>query len=292
MKRRNDRTTVLWTCAILFSAGSYHHVLAGERSSPPNPSDQKIAALLTDIEDALMTGKMMSLDLSSKLIEARTLWPTASHDGRRMLKEFPDKLRNDQAQLSKDDDVEKSINLRVFGSVAAQYIENTTILNDREPGGQAAPQTDDQQQAAIAPQVLRQPPAPPPAPPQQAVAPPPVVTAPPQPAPSVMAPPPQRPSASTMAMIVALLNRGNAMLDIGDIAAARLLFQRAASLGSGSAAMKLARTYDPDFLGISHKVIGLQPDRATAAIWYRKAVALGEPQAQARLAVLVKDMSH
>ena len=57
-----------------------------------------------DIELALMSGKAVSLDLSDKLIEARTLLPTASADRRRMLKDFPNRLEQDQARLPKDED--------------------------------------------------------------------------------------------------------------------------------------------------------------------------------------------
>ena len=252
----NTRTVVL-CYAILLTAGSCNSVLAGERSpsSSPNPSEKvESRRRRADIESALMSGKMVSIDLSDKLVEARELWATASPAGRRMLKDFPGKLRDDQEQLSNADD--KSINLRVFGSVAAQYIENTTILDDREPVAESPPPIDDhvaQQQVAIAPQATKQ---------SHRYA----IDAEAAAASCRHAYGRPQPPAPTP-VIASLLDRGNAMMDIGDIAAARLLFRRAADLGSGNGAMKLARTYDPEFLGSSHKVIGIQPDRATAAKW-------------------------
>ena len=273
MKGRVNRIPVLCAYAFLFSAGSFNPALSEERPPSPLPvsSDGKIASLLMDIENALMTGRMALLELSDKLVEARTLWPTASPDGRRMLIEFPDRLQQDQARLPKDEDETKLVNLRVFGRVAAQYIEDTTIADDRQPVEPAAHIDNPPDQVAIAT---------PTAPPQ-------VATPPPKPE-SVATPPPQiTPSQTT----IALLDRGNAMFDLGDIMAARLLFRRAAELGSGRAAMKLANTYDPGFIG-GHNVIGIQPDQATAAIWYRKAVALGEPQANERLVVMVERLSH
>ena len=54
-----------------------------------------------------------------------------------------------------------------------------------------------------------------------------------------------------------LLNRGDAMLSLGDVSAARMLYQRAADAGVGVAALKLAETYDPAFLA-AHDLRGNQ----------------------------------
>ena len=288
---RRDRTTVLCAYAVLVSVVSVSPVLSEEQAASQTPaaSDGRIASLLMDIELALMSGKAVSLDLSDKLIEARTLLPTASADGRRMLKDFPNRLEQDQARLPKDEDETKVINLRVFGSVAAQYIDNTTLMDDRPV---VSPE----------PQIIKPPPEPvkpteqvaivvPIAPPPQ-TAPPQRATPPPPPAPVVTPPVPSPPVPSPRSpAVIALVERGDTMMDLGDITAARLLYQRAAESGSGSAAMKLANTYDPGFIS-SHHVIGMKADRATAAIWYRKAVALGESKAEERLASIVESMTH
>jgi hypothetical protein len=82
-----------------------------------------------------------------------------------------------------------------------------------------------------------------------------------------------------------LLSRGDAMLELGDISAARRLYERAAELGSARAATAVGKTYDPAFLA-SMRARGIVPDPTTAAEWYRKAVALGDREAAARLARL------
>ncbi len=74
---------------------------------------------------------------------------------------------------------------------------------------------------------------------------------------------PQPMSADLMA---ALNQRGKESLDLGDVAAARLLFQRAAEAGNANAATALGKTYDP-----------LDPQKA--AEWYAKAAKLGDKEA-------------
>ena len=86
-------------------------------------------------------------------------------------------------------------------------------------------------------------------------------------------------------MIAALVHRGQEMVSVGDISAARLLFERAANGGSGAAAVALGLTYDPGFLaGLG--VRGIRSDVPTAAEWYRRAAALGEPDATGFLQAL------
>jgi type II secretory pathway predicted ATPase ExeA len=82
------------------------------------------------------------------------------------------------------------------------------------------------------------------------------------------------------------LTRGDAMLAIKDISAARRFYEDAADAGSARAAMAMARTYDPAFLN-RLRVIGLRPDPALAATWYRRAAALGSPDAEAQLRTLM-----
>jgi TPR repeat protein len=76
------------------------------------------------------------------------------------------------------------------------------------------------------------------------------------------------------ALIAALLKRGDQSLGLGDVAAARLLYQRAADAGNAVASAAIGMTYDPNYV-----VPGQTPDPARAAEWYRKAVALGNPHA-------------
>jgi len=99
----------------------------------------------------------------------------------------------------------------------------------------------------------------------------------PGPAPTTdAAPPPDQ------TIIAALLHRGADILATGDVSGARLLFERAAGLGSGAAALALGRSYDPEVLS-ELGTIGLQADVAEAVRWYRIAAERGEAEAEGAL---------
>ncbi len=80
-------------------------------------------------------------------------------------------------------------------------------------------------------------------------------------------------------LLEAMVRRGDAMLAVGDVSGARLLFERAVSGGSAAAATALGRTYDPLVLE-TLSVRGLRPDAEVAASWYRRGIALGDPIAE------------
>ena len=79
--------------------------------------------------------------------------------------------------------------------------------------------------------------------------------------------------------IVMLLRRGQDMLKVGDILAARLLLRRAAEAGNSEAAFKLASTFDPIVLR-DVGIIGVAPDVTQALSWYETASALGSEEAR------------
>lgn len=79
-------------------------------------------------------------------------------------------------------------------------------------------------------------------------------------------------------VMATLLRRGEQSLALGDIAAARLLFQRAAEAGNAGAATAVGKTYDPKFVPS-----GQTADAKMAQYWYRRAQALGDPDAVALL---------
>ncbi len=83
-------------------------------------------------------------------------------------------------------------------------------------------------------------------------------------------------------MISLLFQRGGAALADGDIVGARMLFERAAALGSASAATFVGKTYDQEFLSQAG-ARGVRADQPSALAWFRKAAALGDPEALARL---------
>jgi hypothetical protein len=70
-----------------------------------------------------------------------------------------------------------------------------------------------------------------------------------------------------------LLARGDAFLRMGDVASARLFYERAADAGNGQGAMRMGATFDPSFLGRAGSR-GAQGDPVQARAWYRKALDL------------------
>lgn len=74
-----------------------------------------------------------------------------------------------------------------------------------------------------------------------------------------------------------LLRRAEQLLAGGEIDTARVLLQEAASLGSGTAALKLARSYDPEQVAPGQHADGADPMLAKA--WYERALALGTREA-------------
>jgi hypothetical protein len=92
-------------------------------------------------------------------------------------------------------------------------------------------------------------------------------------------PPPRRLDADELAT---LLKRARGLIEIGDIAPARLLLERAADAQEASAALLLAQTYDPAVLG-TLDTRSVTPDPAKARDWYRKAAQFGSQDAQQRL---------
>ena len=111
-------------------------------------------------------------------------------------------------------------------------------------------------------------------PPKEA-APMPAAPMPPANAPTSAASPEPRVSAAEAA---ALLSRGDEAFGVGDIASARLFYERAADAGSGAAALQLGETYDPNFLDRA-KLRSVHGDLKAAIHWYRRAKDLGVAEA-------------
>jgi hypothetical protein len=101
----------------------------------------------------------------------------------------------------------------------------------------------------------------------------------------VVAPPVADPSARKLDAdeLATLFNRAKGLLAAGDIPSARLLLERAADAQEPSAALMLARTYDPEVLG-TQDTRNIIPDPAMARAWYQKAAQFGSADARRRLA--------
>jgi len=95
------------------------------------------------------------------------------------------------------------------------------------------------------------------------------------------APPAASPRLSTEE-IAELLARGDALLRTGDVASARLFYERAANAGDGGAALRMGATFDPAFLD-RDALRGVRSDPAQARYWYHRAHDLGEAEAERRL---------
>ena len=76
-------------------------------------------------------------------------------------------------------------------------------------------------------------------------------------------------------MIATLLRRGDEMLALSDVAAARRYYERTVPANSALGARGVARTYDPVVLGRDNTAA----DRAAALAWYGIAAALGDAEA-------------
>jgi hypothetical protein len=103
--------------------------------------------------------------------------------------------------------------------------------------------------------------------------PPAALTAEPVPGSSAPAPEPERALGLSVGQITELLDRGDSFLHAGDVASARLFYERAADAGDWQAAMRMGATFDPDFLGRAGvRTVG---SAEKAQSWYRHALDLG-----------------
>jgi hypothetical protein len=88
--------------------------------------------------------------------------------------------------------------------------------------------------------------------------------------------------------VTALITRGDSLLAKGDIASARLFYERAAEAGDGQAALRLGESYDPAFLARAH-LSGVRGDALAAARWYRRAHELGTTEAEILLRTIAPE---
>jgi hypothetical protein len=85
------------------------------------------------------------------------------------------------------------------------------------------------------------------------------------------------------ALEASYLQRAKKLLDLRQIAPARLLLEHLANKGSAKGAMQLAETYDENYLRSLNVVGGVSADRTKAIYWYRKAEELGAGDASAHI---------
>ena len=79
-----------------------------------------------------------------------------------------------------------------------------------------------------------------------------------------------------------LFKRGQALIVVGDIIGARMIFKHLADTGDARATFVFASTFDPEVIA-KLKVLGVRPDPEQARAWYAKAAKLGSSEARQRL---------
>jgi hypothetical protein len=84
-----------------------------------------------------------------------------------------------------------------------------------------------------------------------------------------------------------MIERGNRLLQTGDITAARMVFERLGRRQSAKGAFAAGLTFDPQFFK-TIKVIGLKPNVKKARNWYKRSAELGNQEAARRLSALGK----
>ncbi len=87
------------------------------------------------------------------------------------------------------------------------------------------------------------------------------------------------------------MSRGDAMLALHDLSAARRYYELAAKVGSADAALALGRTYDPTSM-VRSGAVSVQPDATLAAEWYRRAAIMGSSEAEVALRNLGRRQSN
>jgi hypothetical protein len=92
-------------------------------------------------------------------------------------------------------------------------------------------------------------------------------------------PPARAPPAA--AKVAELLARGDSFIVVGDIASARVFYERAADAGDWRAALRMGATFDPAFLSRA-RLRSTLGDPAQARSWYRRALHLGGARAERR----------
>ena len=295
-----------WMLGLAASLFPVKCTLAEALQAPltPTEADREIASLLGTIESALAQDRTVEVyPLVEMSFAAKSLISSASTEGRRLINDFPARLEKHADQERNGGDPIKTINLTVFAELFASFIEpkSGSVKQEVIPPDPPNAPTSAERVITLAPAAVVAPtPATLPDSPKASTAVKLRGAAAPVAAPAISpsldlsnAPAPVRLETATpdspkpppglpTSMQRTLMDRGNVMLDRGDVSAARMLFARAAESGLGIAELRLANTYDPVFLR-ENNFLGIKPDPVAAEKWYRKAAAMGETEAQQRL---------
>lgn len=230
------------TTFLVGLASASPQFVVADQQVPPNATevvDNDIKTLLSNIETDLGNDQTKSATLAEMLVSVEALLPLASQQTQQLVKEFPEKLVQHAEDAKKAGDPNKSASYSVYASVVRDYIGPAQSAKVATP----AP-TPSQDKPSV--QDTK---------------------------PNAKVPQPVEENPATM-----LVDRGDALLKQGNVAGARMLYEKAVSLGVGIAALKLGDTYDSDFLA-QQNLRGIKPDQIKAADWYQKAQSMGVMQA-------------
>jgi TPR repeat protein len=109
----------------------------------------------------------------------------------------------------------------------------------------------------------------------------------PKPTPAARSSPAAGAPAASPEEISEFIARGDQFLATGDIATARLFYERAAEGGSAAAMTAAGKTYDPLYLA-DVRARGIRGDPVAAAKLYNRAIAAGDHQADALMKRLME----
>jgi general secretion pathway protein A len=247
-----------------------HQPDGSERSEQPAPRDYLVAAVKTLVEPgALLAPAILARPLAPRgtelaqgpIVETPAAAPAEPQDSPQDAQEEPAEAAPPAAPITRTDEppVPLQPGITHLPPAAEGAPQSGTVEPSQvEPAAGAPP--------SIAIEPVARTPLEPPAPPAAA------------------APPasPPLPKASTESLDTEqLMRRGHALLQEGDVAAARLFFERAAAGGHAPAFTALGQSYDPLELR-RLGVIGIKGDAGRALEWYRAANTAGDATAQQR----------
>jgi hypothetical protein len=95
----------------------------------------------------------------------------------------------------------------------------------------------------------------------------------------VATPAPEHEGGRSNTKVAALIERGDALFAVGDVASARLFYQYAAEADDGTAALRLGGAFDPTFLERA-RLIRVSGHVKKALYWYLRASELGNDDAK------------
>ena len=255
----STRPQLLWVAILslgIFSAGSVRSQSTTAQGPPDMVQAVDTETLLRQVEDQVLKGQMLSPPDNNAFqtwerVLARV--STGSPEQLKILGNFLTHIRQRVVDEQAAGNISRSVELMLF----ADQAERVLGIDQPEPAKEQA----FGKQTSLVPPAL--------SPRGNGVVEP-------------VAPPIRWRPVQDPSIAASYTKKGDSLLAIKDISAARKFYEYGAEAGGARAALTLARTYDPAYIA-QFGAFGLVPDVALAETWYRRAVDLGEPAAQLAL---------